>query len=74
MYDLLQHRVPDLDERLRKQKASAYHGAACEYKQERRIDGLIKVKEEILSGSVPILETRRLEYYSLLPLIRQFIR
>jgi SAM-dependent methyltransferase len=74
IYLRLKTNVPNLDKMMQKSKAYGYHFATYEYKQKRTIDELIKIKEEIMSTNVPVVETQKLNYSSLLSNIRQFVR
>ena len=48
--------------------------ATYEHKQERKIDELIAVKKRIEEDGVPTVETRKLDYFPILSMIREFIR
>lgn len=74
IYDKLQPNVPDLDARVQRQIAFGYHTATYEHKQERTSDELIAIKERIENERIPTVETRKLDYVSVLPVMRQFIR
>jgi SAM-dependent methyltransferase len=68
IYDALKPRVSDLDKRIQKRKAFGCHMATFEHKQKRNIDELIAIKDEI----EPV-ETRRLDFVPLLPVMREYI-
>jgi len=74
IYDRLQPNVPDLDEQIQRQRAFGYKMATYEHKQKRNIDELIDVKKRIEEDGVPIVETRKLDYFPILPMLRQFIK
>lgn len=74
MYERLQPNVPDLDERVQRQRTFGYSLATQEYKQRRSIDRMIKAKEKITSNGVPVIGTRNLDYIQFIPNMRQLIR
>lgn len=74
VYDRLQPNVPDLDEQIQRQRAFGYKMATYEHKQKRNIDELIDVKKRIAEDGVPTVETRKLDYVPILPMLRQFIK
>ncbi|MEA3514494.1 MAG: methyltransferase domain-containing protein [Nanoarchaeota archaeon] len=74
VYDRLQPNVPDLDEQIQRQRAFGYKMATYEHKQKRNIDELIAIKKRIEEDGVPTVETRKLDYFPILPVLRQFIK
>lgn len=74
IYERLQPNVPYLDESVQRQRAFGYHMATYEHKQKRDIDELIEIKGRIESEEIPVVETRTLDYMSILPAMEQFVR
>lgn len=74
MYERLQPNVEDLEKRIQKQKGFGFYRATHAHKQKRNIDELLKKKARIESENIPVIETRKLDYWSLIPEMRKFVR
>ncbi len=73
MYQALKPNIPDIDQRLTKQKHGAFFTLTLEHKQRRKIVDLIEAKNRILTDGIPIVGTGHLNLAEIIPTLRQFI-